>query len=210
VDDAVTSADAIKGTPAWQEIALGILVHPIATMSTLDQWLDGDRVLVNQLTTKAFNTVFLSSILLGLSRVQPDQSVDSILTVLLCLAAIMIIWVVMSGILAVLPSLLKARSVRWDKALALSGWAFLPLIFFAPILCFKLLVGALIFPFAMIPLLWSLILFWFAYKIALGVSNAKLFVLAVVLPPMLFFSFTFWLGAGTIFFINELASAFSR
>ncbi len=194
--------------PSWAELFQNILFSPVATIHQLNELCD--RQPVSTLTTQAFNTVFLSGLILGAVRFKPD-SLFSVFSLVGAVTDIMVAWVAVAGILTLLSATLPgALPTRWKKALVLTGWSMAPIIFFAPILCYKNLLGPFILPFATIPTWWTLFLLATSYKTALNVSAKKLFVVLLILPPMLFFVYAFWTGLSLCFFASELISVLQR
>ncbi len=194
--------------PSWQSIFYGILTDPVATYKQLD--LACDYGSIYKLCTQAFNTVFLSACLLGLARITPSDGFGAAFDLLSAVTNEMIIWVFAAALLSLLSVVLSnARSTKWKKALVITGWSFVPIIFFAPLICFKNALGAMVLPFVMLPTWWSFALLLIGYKVALGISGRKLLVLVLVIPPLLFLCYAFWTGLSLIMMLTEIISAFS-
>ncbi|MBX9667058.1 MAG: YIP1 family protein [Candidatus Obscuribacterales bacterium] len=195
--------------PRWAELFQNILIAPVKTIHQLNELCDVFSA--SALSTQAFNTVFLSGLILGAVRFKPDSALLSIFSLLGAITDTMVVWVVVAGILTILSAALPgARSTRWTKALVLTGWSMAPVIFFAPILCYKNLLGPFILPFATIPTWWTLFLLATSYKVALNVSAKRLFLVLLILPPILFFVYFFWTSLSICFFASELISVFQR
>jgi hypothetical protein len=208
--DATATLDAYENVkPSWSELFFNILTKPIDTLKQLDHLCNGEMLFI--LTQQAFNTVFLTAFLLGCVRINPNESLLSIFEILSVIANEMIFWVIAAGLLSLLSTIItNAKPTRWKKALVLTGWSMTPIIFFAPMMCFKNVLGAWVLPFATIPTWWTLFLLCASYKIALGIHTRKLLVIAFVLPPLLFLVYVFWSGLSLIMLLSEIASAFQR
>ncbi|MDZ4832213.1 MAG: YIP1 family protein [Candidatus Melainabacteria bacterium] len=194
--------------PSWSELFYGILMHPITTFKRLDALCEIGSIY--KLCMQAFSTVFLSACLLGLARITPTDGFGSFFDLVSALTNEMMLWVIAASVLSLLSAVIAgARPTKWKKALVLTGWSFVPLIFFAPIICFKNSLGAMVLPFIAIPTWWSLFLLFSAYKTALDISARKLLVLVVIVPPVLFLAYAFWSGLSFFLMLSEILSAFS-
>lgn len=206
--DATTTINETVATPSWTEVFLGIITRPFDTLRHLDAAYETGRG--HTLAQQAFSTVLLSSLLLGLIRFDPGDG-KSLLEVIGAVSYGMVIWVVAAGFLSLLSTILSnARKTRWSKALVLTGWSFTPLMLFAPMTCFKNAFGAWVLPLATIPTWWTIFLLFASYKIALNVKSGKLFLLALIMPPLLFLVYIFWTGLSFIVLLSEIISAFQR
>lgn len=199
----------LQRTPSWSDLFMGILLHPFDTFRELDR-LASDEHLIPDLTTKAFNMVFLAAMIVGGVRIQTDDGFMSVMRILSTLTNCMMLWVILSMAMSSLSRVMNAQPVSWKKSLVLTGWAFAPVIFFAPVLCFKNAIGPAVILFATVPTWWTMFLIYAGYKTGLNVTNTKLMVIAMVLPPMLFLVYIFWIGLAFFMVISEIVSAFSR
>jgi hypothetical protein len=207
--DATTITNEKVPSPSWAQMFFGIITNPIATFKELDAFYETAPVYT--LTQQAFNTVFITALLLGMARFNPEEAFLSLYEILSVITNEMVIWVVSACLLSMLSTILSnARPVRWKKALVLTGWSFTPLIFFAPLMCFKNALGAWVLPIATVPTWWTLFLLFTSYKIALNVRTSKLLVVALLMPPLLFLVYMFWTGLSLMVLLSELISAFQR
>lgn len=206
--DATTIIDEKVSAPTWTEVFFGIITKPFDTLRRLDALYETGRDYT--LTKQAFITVFVTALLLGSSRLtlaDPYSLFDVVGTI----TNEMVIWVIAAGLLALLSTILSnARPTRWTKALVLTGWSFTPIMFFAPLMCFKNAFGAWVLPVATIPTWWTLFLLFASYKIALNVKASKLFIVALIMPPVLFLVYLFWTGLSLMVLLSEIISAFQR
>jgi hypothetical protein len=106
---------------------------------------------------------------------------------------------------------LLAVWVRHDSSLKtcaiVTGWAFLPLIFKAPFMCFTIalpFLGLLM----VIPSYWFLILEMYAFDSVLKLGRLRMFVLAIAIPPLVVLTYLFWLTVTASMAIAALASMF--
>jgi len=211
VDAGATIASTTEdNNPSWTQLFLGILTQPIVTLKLLDRLCDRSDAM-SKLTQQAFLTVLLTALLLGCSRINPQESFLSTFEIFSVITNQMFLWVFAAGALSLLSTILNdARPTRWKKALVLTGWSLAPVVFFAPMMCLKNTMGPFVLPFATIPTWFTLFLLGASFKIALGISVRKMLVIAMVLPPMLFLVYIFWTGLSLVLVISEIISAFAR
>lgn len=205
MDAASSTTVESNQAPGWSDLFLGVLTRPIETLRLLDQLSDTHAV--TDLTTKAFNTVFLTATFLGLSRINLQDGLLSVFEFLSTLTNEMVFWVVSAAVMFLLSAVFAdARPAKWKKALVLTGFSLAPVIFFVPMLCLKNTLGTGALLFATIPTWWTLFLLCMSYRIALGISGRKLLVIALILPPMLFLVYLFWGGLAFFMLVSELIS----
>lgn len=213
MDAAITNAESTQSVndqpTGWADVFYGILTRPIATLKYLDEASDSQPIY--KLCTQAFNTVFLTACILGLARITPTDIFSVIFDLISALTNEMVLWVTAAALLSLLSAIISgARPTKWKKALVLTGWSFVPIMFFAPLLCLKNALGAMVLPLLSIPTWWSLFLLFSAYKIALGISARKLLVLLLVVPPVFFLVYAFWSGLSFYMMLAELIGAFAK
>lgn len=203
------AADGGRLSPSWADLFFNILTKPIATIHQLDQLCETASLF--KLTQQAFNTVFLTAMVASLVRIYPGEIFISLLEVLAVVTNEMVFWVLAAAMLTMLSAALpNARRVRWKKALVLTGWSLAPVIFFAPMACFKTAFGAWAALLATLPTWWTVALLLLSYKISLGITSKKLLVLAVLVPPIVFLAYIFWTGFSLWMILSELLSSFQR
>lgn len=209
MDATTTTINENVSTPSWADLFFGIITNPINTLKELDALYESAPVYT--LAQQAFNVVFLTALLLGMARFNPEESFLSLFEILSVITNEMVVWVVAASLLSLLSTILSnARPTRWKKALVLTGWSFTPIIFFAPLMCFKNALGVWVFPIATIPTWWTLFLLFTSYKIALDVRASKLLVVALIMPPLLFLVYMFWTGLSLMVLLSEIISAFQN
>lgn len=196
--------------PSWADLFHGILTRPIVTLKQVDAALDvADSLAIYKFSTQTFNTVFLSAFILGLARITPTDIFSVVFDLISALTNEMLLWVLAAALLSMLSAVISdARPIKWKKALILTGWSFLPIIFYAPLLCFKNALGPIVLPLIAIPTWWSLFLLFASYKIALGINGKKLMVLILVVPPVIFLVYAFWTGFSFYMIFAEIIAAF--
>lgn len=212
MDAAITNTESAQSLSdeqsSWADLFVGMLVRPIATLKYLDAVSDSH---IYKRCTQAFNTVFLSACMLGLARIKPTDIFSVLFDLISALTNEMALWVTAAALLSLLSAIISgARPTKWKKALVLTGWSFAPIMFFAPLICLKNALGAMVLPIMTLPTWWSLFLLFSACKIALGISGRKLLVLFLVVPPVLFVVYAFWTGLSFCLMLVELVSAFAK
>jgi hypothetical protein len=206
-DEAPTAIDNPSTDHAsFTRVFMGILKAPVVTFAYLDEHFE--RLDSYALTNHVFNVVFLTFALIGASRIKIEEGGwASVTHIVFVICNGMIVWLLLALSMSVLASLEKDH-MPWKKALTLTGWAFLPMIFYAPLQCYKQLLGPIIFLFGFAPLLWSAILQMQAFKVGLKLSNKKVIALALILPPLLTFAYLFWVAFAGAALIGEFMSYF--
>jgi len=116
-------------------------------------------------------------------------------------------WLTLALILKFLSSW-RNRAVSWGNCLCATGWAFLPFIFKAPIMCF-----ALALPFCTIFM--TVVEIWFCFleievfDSVLQLGKLKMVTLLIFLPPLLTCAYLFWAILTSGLIIGAFISAIS-
>lgn len=172
----------------WADTFYGVITAPI---STFDRLADSDNDQTKTGLLGAFMCVAIGMGLTAFIRFNPhDQS--SILNVAGFFFGGLTNWLFLSYIL-VLASAVLNRRIKFSTALTVTGWGFLPFVFFPPLGLFKH-VKVLFILLATLPAFWLLFLQWQAFKSSLKLSAPKLIALIIIVPPILFFVYVFWVG----------------
>lgn len=176
---------------------LGILTAPVEKLKELDENFSSFDAYT--LTSHVFNAVFLALALVGMARIDIANFWFSLAGIVFVIANGMVAWLMLALSMVVLASLSKEHQIPWKKALTLTGWPFIPLMFCAPLAAYKQLLGPFLFVIGFAPLLWTTILEMQAFKVALKLSNGKVIALALILPPLIASAYLFWvLFAGSL------------
>jgi hypothetical protein len=138
-------------------------------------------------------TVALALVISGLSKVDLHSVPLSTITFIGYFINGFFMWLFWGVILFAIAQFVPDARRNFASLMIITGWSFLPLLFMAPISCFRgvpivfhLLEG--------IRALWSALLMWLAFQSALKLGNTKMIVLTLVLPPLLIGFATFWLS----------------
>jgi|AGTN01.1.fsa_nt_gi hypothetical protein len=183
---------------------IGILTAPVETLKELNE--NFSSLDSYTLTNHVFNAVFLALALDGMARINVTTGWFSIMNIIVVIANGMITWLMLAVAMVVLASLSKDHEIPWKKALTLTGWPFLPLIFCAPLAAYKQMFGPFIFVFGFAPLIWTTILQLHAFKIALNLSNGRLMALCLILPPVIASAYLFWMLFAGSLLVGEIIS----
>lgn len=176
---------------------LGILIAPVEKLKELDE--NFESLDAYTLTSHVFNAVFLVLALVGMARIDVRIGWLSLAEVVFVIANGMVAWLMLALSMVVLASLSREHQIPWKKALTLTGWPFLPLMFCAPLAAYRHLLGPFLFVIGFAPLLWTTILEMQAFKVALKLSNGKVIALALIAPPLIASAYLFWiLFAGSL------------
>lgn len=112
-------------------------------------------------------------------------------------------WICVAFLLYYLSIFLRSR-LRLGNAIIATAWSFLPLIFLAPLYCFKHALGPLFFLLATLPVYWFLFLLWTTFHAALKTTHFKLGLILIVVPPLLAFVYLFWVGLSLVTLILQV------
>ncbi|MBX9695610.1 MAG: YIP1 family protein, partial [Cyanobacteria bacterium] len=196
-------ARLVPDAPGWSETFYGMLFHPKSMIMALTSAPEH----FSDLRGPALSLVFLVFFVIGALRFSPSSGVLSIFTVLGSICNGMALWVTLATIMVTLSKLPKSREVGWNEALVVTGWIFTPLIFMAPISCFKQALGPVFLPVATIPTWWTLFLGLIVFNRTLSTSFVRLLAICMVLPPVLFLIYVFWFGCLACMIVAEILAA---
>src|SRR5262249_22739759 len=100
-------------------------------------------------------------------------------------------WLTLAVLLYVLARCLKIET-KFRSTLIVTGWASIPLIFQAPIVCYALAAKASAEFLLALPMIWYFALELFAYYSILKLCQMKTLGIVILLPPILFVACLFW------------------
>jgi hypothetical protein len=118
-------------------------------------------------------------------------------------------WSVLSLTLYYLSFTQGARRLTAKNAFCTVAWAFLPFIFFAPVACFKGILGGGFMLLACLPTLWFLALLWLGFKTALQINTVRMALMLIVVPPILCTIYFFWIGLAVFSLISQVLAKLS-
>lgn len=202
--DIQESASAGGISFAWLDIAYGILFAPGKTLEILGNasvYKTGNRAVA-----KAFLAFLLSTVVANFATAVPEPNRQS-LAAFFIISTLMSLftWLSLAVFLQVLCSLFN-RPINKLSTLIVTGWAFLPLVFTAPISCF-VLASDCFRTFSIIPLAWFIYLQVLAFKSLLKLGKVTTLFLLIVVPPIVFFAFLFWFAALLFIFLGTVLSS---
>ncbi len=174
---------------AWFDIAYGILFAPWKTLEILGNsgvYKTGKRAFV-----ESFIAFLLSATIANFAKAVLEPECQFLAGFVIIAGAMSLFtWLSLAVFLQFLCSLFN-RKINWLSALIVTGWAFLPLIFTAPISC--LILASDVFRIlSIIPLLWFIYLQVLAFESLLKLGKATTISLLVVVPPIIFLASLFW------------------
>lgn len=186
-----SSAEYTRSANLFADIFYGVLVAPRQTMQILS---DGKKypATFHHLTQSIFFMTLVLS-LVGWLRFKLDRVADTAVSSLVFTLSGIELWFVLAVILYYLGSFARVK-VRFGNALVSIAWAFLPVLFFTPIMCFKKLLGLGIMLPGMVVAMWFLYLLFAAFQSALKTSALKMSLIVIVVPPLFAFVYLFWMG----------------
>ena len=189
----------------FADVFYGVLVAPQQTLSILSDRSKFPPTAANLLLTLAF-VLFTVGLPAAIKALGSADNLDKALAFIL---GNLTNWSVLSFILYYLGSSMRSHKLTLGNAFIATGWAFLPFAFFAPVACFKGVLGSAFIFLACLPTIWFLALQWIAFRSALRVSNFKLALIALVVPPILCLVYLFWIGMAAFSVISQLLSHLS-
>lgn len=194
-DKPVSGANDYKnGFNLWADIFYGVLVAPRQTMMILS---DSNRFPPDLgHLAGAVLMVFLATFLTASLKVRSAP-----IAVSYYLSAISI-WLSLSLVLYYLSIWMRGHRLTLGNTFIATGWAYLPLLFFAPVACLK--QTPCFAPAAAACALWLIALQWIAFQTSLRTSATKLALILFVVPPIFVFVYLFWIGLACFSLINTL------
>jgi hypothetical protein len=193
----------------FADVFYGVLIAPRQTLAIL-----GDRAKFPPTFANLLLTFALVLFSIGLPAAMKASSggvsaVEGMLKSYSFIFGNLFNWSVLSLILYYLSIGLRPNRLTLGNAFIVTGWAFLPFAFFAPVACFKAALGNGFIFLACVPAIWFLFLQWTAFQTALRVSNFKLVLIALVVPPVLCLIYLFWIGLAAFSLISQLIAHLS-
>ncbi|MBU6450841.1 MAG: hypothetical protein KGS72_03615 [Cyanobacteria bacterium REEB67] len=193
----------------FADVFYGVLIAPRQTLAILADRAKFPPTFANLLLT--FALVLFSVGLPAAMKASGNASApeESVLKSISFAFGNLFNWSILSLILYYLSIGLRPNRLTLGNAFIVTGWAFLPFSFFAPVACFKLALGNGFIFFACLPAIWFLFLQWTAFQTALRVSNFKLLLIALVVPPVLCLVYIFWIGLAAFSLLSQLIAHLS-
>jgi Yip1 domain len=114
-------------------------------------------------------------------------------------------WFTLTLILYYLSIWMRGHRLTLGNAFIATGWAYLPMLFFAPVACLK--QTALFAVCGPAVALWLIILQWIAFQTSLRTSATKLALILIVVPPIFVFVYLFWIGLASFALLNTLINS---
>ncbi|HMW89649.1 MAG TPA: Yip1 family protein [Candidatus Obscuribacter sp.] len=174
----------------FADIFYGVLVAPRQTMLILSDQTKYPCTAGNIAQSGFFVIMVLS--MTGWLRFKADSIQASVGSGLMFTLSGALNWFFMAVVLYYLSIFMRGR-LKLGNALIATAWSFLPFIFFAPVLCFRTLLGNFFPLLAMMPALWFLFLLFVTFQASLRTSIPKLSLILIVVPPLFAFVYIFWL-----------------
>ena len=176
------------GGLSFIDLVHGMLLSPSQTVETL---CDETHFRASRDSAlHAARVVMLASAISGV--IQCNAPFPAIILIALgCVIGGLLNWLLLAWILQLVCRWLS-KSRTFTSCLTLIGWTSLPLIFTAPLECFKNLSGPLYLLLAVLPGVWSFCLLFLVFQHATAMSKMKTFLLIVVGPPLFALSYMFW------------------
>ncbi len=174
----------------FADIFYGVLVAPRQTMLILSDQTKYPCTAGNIAQAGFFVIMVLS--MTGWLRFKADSIQASVGSGLMFTLSGALNWFFMAVVLYYLSIFMRGR-LKLGNALIATAWSFLPFIFFAPVLCFRSLLGNFFPLLAMMPALWFLFLLFVTFQASLRTSIPKLSLILIVVPPLFAFVYIFWL-----------------
>ncbi|MCA0313095.1 MAG: YIP1 family protein [Candidatus Melainabacteria bacterium] len=184
------SRDYSNSFNLFADIFYGVLVAPRQTMLILSDQRKFPPSAINMSMAIFFVTLALS--MTAWLRFKPQAALASAGAGLTFTISGLLNWISISVVLYYLNIFLRGK-LKFANALIACAWAFLPFLFFPPVLCFKKALGPAFPLLASFPATWFLILLFITFQSALRTTTFKLSLILIVLPPLLFGVYTFWL-----------------
>jgi hypothetical protein len=185
-----SSFGEVKERIGWANIFYGMLIAPATTLNVLANpglyGADARGVL------GAFVTIFLAGLVESFAQSALNQEQSTGLFVFTSLIGDLFNWLTLAFLLYVLARGLKIET-KFRSTLIVTGWASVPLIFQAPIVCYALAAKASAEFFLALPMIWYFALELFAYDSILKLGKIKTLGIVILLPPILFLACVFWL-----------------
>ncbi|HEY9712758.1 MAG TPA: Yip1 family protein, partial [Chroococcales cyanobacterium] len=170
---------------------LDILTAPLNTMQAImapEAPLDGKR-----LGRKTCLLVVLVSAISGLASASPDFPAGPTVIAVGAILGGLINWIALSWLLHIFSNWVTSHHVTFKSCLIGVGWSFLPMIFDAPVSCFRPLLHHFYYPALGALWVWSAYILWLAFKEAMQMSTLRAVLLFLFGPPLMVVSSFFWM-----------------
>lgn len=172
---------------AFYDIAYGMLFFPSQTVEML---CDENVHLCRDSVLRAAWVVMLASSISGV--IQCNAAFPLVVLIAVgCVIGGLLNWVFLAWMLQLACAWLS-KPRTFNRCLVLAGWTTLPLIFTAPVACFKNICGPLYLLFALVPGAWSICLLFLVFQHATAMGKMKTFLLILVGPPLFALAYIFW------------------
>jgi hypothetical protein len=180
-----TAQPAVEASSApvptnWIEIFFGILVEPIKTMRFLAD--------ANGKEFSGFGGAVLAVILPcaldGLRMTSPSQLVMAWVNVPVSIILGLLMWTTLAGLFSLTGWIFGAPTDRARRAFVLTGWAFTPWTFMAPLYCFRDMLGFWFALLAVIPFAWMFVLQMLAVREAFQLKSVQMLLLFFAVPAL--------------------------
>lgn len=175
----------------WADIFYGLLVAPISTIN----FLTDDEALQPTFKTVAGAAVMvlLANGISGIVAASTSGNQPTMPIVCSVEFEAVVMWLALSAIVHIICGWVSKREVSFSTSLVSVGWAFMPLVFAAPMSCFRSL-GFIYTLLSTIPVLWMCYLQWLVFNHALAIGTVRMFALLVLGPPIFIVAYLFWLS----------------
>jgi hypothetical protein len=178
-----------KSLLLWADIFFAILSEPRKTLAIL---ADARAYVADKSAIfGAGLLVVLANMIAGIADGAMANNVPTLMELFGAAISSIMLWLFLAFLLHVV-SRWTSETTGKRNCLVTIGWAFLPLIFKAPALCFALpwLHSGWILA---LPNFWCFVLQMQAFDVILKLGKFKLITLMFLLPPLLIFAYCFWL-----------------
>ena len=180
----------------WADIFYGLLVAPIRTIEVLT---DDDALGATAKTVLgAAVMVLLANGISGCVDAANSGARPTLPILISVEFQAIVMWLALSALVHIICGWVSKREVAFSTSLVGVGWAFMPLVFAAPMSCFRSF-GIVYDLLAAIPILWMCYLQWLVFNHSLAIGSVRMFALLVLGPPVFICTYLFWL---TVAFIS--------
>jgi hypothetical protein len=181
----LSSEDSI----AWVNIFYGILIAPATTFRVLsnpDMYKTNSSAVLG-----AVLTFCLCSLVDGFAQGALNNGQPLGLLVAVTFVSDFLLWLLLAVLLSAWARWMKIEAGFWS-AFVVTGWAFVPMVFKAPVVCYNALGDGWAIFLVSIPLIWFFILELLAFDAILKLGKAKTLAIIFVAPAVVFFACLFW------------------
>jgi len=175
----------------WSNIFFGTLIAPATTFGVLANPL---IYRPNPANIAGSAIIFcLCALIESFAQAILDRDEPLVVLVSASFISDLFVWLTLAALLALLASLLNRHSNFWS-ALIVTGWAFVPVIFKSPLVCYYAAFKA--FPIVLlgIPLLWFFAFELLAFDSILKLGKVKTLALIFITPPLILIAVIAWLA----------------